>query len=318
MQQQLPPRDFTARSHRGPRDGAAAHHFSVALLHPRLWPQWLGLGVLSLMWLLLPGRWRDGLGMLIGSRLAKGRWPRRIPLNLARCFPQMSAAEQQRVVREHAQAQVCVLLDLPALWLGRSDRLRARVRVQGAEHLERAFEAGRPVCMLVSHSLGLEHAAQALKSSYPMLGYYKPFGAPVVDWLFYRSRCRNGGYLLQRGDSFRSLVRDVREGWSLYMMIDEDMGEQQGHWAPFFATQKCGIKAPAKLTALTGALAVPIYSWYNLREHRYEIRVSEPLADFPSGDSSADVARMLAALQQMIEQHPAQYGWRQQLFRSGS
>lgn len=306
-----PFRDFSQKAHHGSNSPV----FSWSLLSPRQWPQWLGLALLSLLWL-LPITWRDGLGKSLGKQMAKGRWPRRIPENLGSCFSGMSELQKKAVVLEYCQAQACVILDLPALWLSSPAQLRKRVKINGLENLESEYAAGRPVCLLVCHSLGMEHAGRTLKDSYPILGYYQPFGSPVIDWLFYRYRSRNGGYLLQRKDSLRPLVRDLRDAWMLYMMIDEDMGETEGHWVPFFETAKCAIKAPAKLTAMAGASAVPLYSWYNLQEHRYEIDILPALANFPCGSSREDVAQLMATLETMIEFRVAQYGWRQQLFRS--
>jgi len=305
-------RDFSQKPHAD----IEGIRFSWRLLTPRYWHHWLGLGLLSLIWLLIPVASRDSLARFIGRKLAAGRWPRRIPENLSRCFTDMSAQQQAEISLEFCEAQACVIFDLPAMWLSSPEKLQTRMRIQGLETLEAALSEDRPVCLLVCHSLGMEHAARALKWMYPVLGYYQPFGAPVVDWLFYRSRVKNGGYLLQRGDSLRHLIRDLRTGWMLYMMIDEDMGEKEGLWVPFFATQKCGLKAPAKLAGVTDAAAVPVYSWYNMDERRYEIQILPALEDFPSGNDHADVEKLMENLENMIGNQVSQYGWRQQLFRS--
>ena len=314
--QNSPPefRDFSGKPHRGPKQPT----FNFALLSPRWWLHWLGLGLLSLLWLVLPVGLRDRIGMLLGKQLAKGRWPRRIPKNLERCFPQMPAEQKQAILLEYCQMQACVMLDLPSLWLLSPKKQMRRVKINGIEHLEAEYQAGNAVCLLVCHSLGMEHAARALKWSYPMLGYFQPFGSPPVDWLFYRFRSRNGGYLLQRGESLRQLVRDLREGWMLYMMIDEDMGEAEGLWAPFFESQKCAIKAPAKLSAMSRASGLPMFSWYNYQERRYEIDILPALSDFPSIDSQADVEQLMQSLETMIELRMGQYNWRQKLFRTAN
>lgn len=305
-------RDHEGKPHRGPK----RQGFYWGLLSPRCWLQWIALAFLSLLWILLPSTWRDALGKKLGSVMAKGRWPRRIPANLKACFSDMSEEQVDAIVLEFCQAQACVVLDLPALWLTSPERQFKRLKISGLETLESKFESDQPVCLLVCHSLGMEHAARALKWSYPMLGYYQPFGSEVVDWLFYRFRTYNGGYLLRRGDSLRQLVRDLRDGWMLYMMVDEDMGEAEGHWVTFFDTEKCALKAPAKMTAMAKGSAVPVYSWYNMAEHRYEINVLPELEGFPSGDSVADARVLMQSLEKMIEHRPAQFGWRQNMFRS--
>ncbi len=71
--------------------------FSRALLHPRYWLTWLGIGLLYLVVLLpYPVIWRLGRGL---GRIAKRLMKRRARIahrNLELCFPDMSDAERER------------------------------------------------------------------------------------------------------------------------------------------------------------------------------------------------------------------------------
>lgn len=73
--------------------------FSAALLHPRYWLTWLGIGIL---WLIvqLPYPILFKLGCALG-RLALRLMKRRAKIvsrNLELCFPQMSEQERQQMV----------------------------------------------------------------------------------------------------------------------------------------------------------------------------------------------------------------------------
>ena len=83
--------------------------FRAYFLHPRFWPLWLGLG---LLWLIaqLPYTVLLRLGRCLGGvmyRLASSR--RKIAArNLELCFPQMSAAEREALLKENfASTGIC-------------------------------------------------------------------------------------------------------------------------------------------------------------------------------------------------------------------
>ena len=67
-------------------------------LHPRFWPMWFTFGLLRLA-AMLPHGGALALGRALGRllmRLARSRLPV-IETNLARCFPEKSAAERERI-----------------------------------------------------------------------------------------------------------------------------------------------------------------------------------------------------------------------------
>jgi hypothetical protein len=76
--------------------------FTAALLHPRYWLLWLGLG---LLWLVvqLPYRWLLGLGRVLGWGMFHLMSDRRevARTNLALCFPEMSEIARERLLREN-------------------------------------------------------------------------------------------------------------------------------------------------------------------------------------------------------------------------
>ncbi|MGL5105972.1 MAG: lauroyl-Kdo(2)-lipid IV(A) myristoyltransferase, partial [Plesiomonas shigelloides] len=73
--------------------------FTLAMLHPRYWPVWLGLLLVALV-AFLPHRVRDALAAKLGhfaGRKAK-RQRRRAEINLDCCFPEMTASEREKLV----------------------------------------------------------------------------------------------------------------------------------------------------------------------------------------------------------------------------
>ncbi|MEM6987495.1 MAG: hypothetical protein AAF499_13270 [Pseudomonadota bacterium] len=308
--------DYSAKPHRQ-QERKHVPSLTARCFAPRQLGIWLGLGVLSVLWC-LPVRLRDALGSSLGLlhyRLGKSHW-RAARRNLRLCFPERSEAEIVALLREHSATQWCVWLDLPALWLQSQARLRARTDYHGLEQLRERASTNQPTVLLVCHNSALEHAAHSLKSMLPMLGYYRRFKSPVLDWLFYRLRSRNGGYLTERQDSLRSLVRDIGDGWQLYQMIDEDLGADLGEFASFFATQLCVVTSTARLCRMAGATACPVFSGYDRRRHRYRVKVLPAVSSFPSGQATQDARAVSEVLETLIREEEVQFMWHQRMLQT--
>ncbi|MWL75478.1 lipid A biosynthesis lauroyl acyltransferase, partial [Escherichia coli] len=100
--------------------------FSMALLHPRYWPTWLGIG---LLWLVvkLPYPIIYRLGCVLGHlalRLMKRR-ARIADRNLELCFPQMDAKARHEMVVKNFESVGMGLMETGMAWFW-SDKRMAR------------------------------------------------------------------------------------------------------------------------------------------------------------------------------------------------
>ena len=272
-----------------------------ALLHPRHWPSWLGVGLLS-AGMLLPRRLRHGIAARVGD--LQHRWNAKaretVALNLARCFPERSEAERRALAREHFRAWARAMADQPlAWWDRRGDAGRRHCRVHGVEHLEAARAAGRPVILLSPHVTGVEFGGLALTPYIAMATMANRLDDPVLQWVVHRARERHGPVWLREG-GVRPVVRGLRRGFAFYYMPDEDHGPRNSTFAPFFGADKATLTSLGRLAALSGAAVLPMMACHDPATGRYEVELRAPLAGFPSGDAGADAAAMNAALEQSI------------------
>lgn len=289
-----------------------------ALLAPRYWPTWIGVGLLSLLQL-LPAAARDGIAAAVGELQYRmgGRRRQTVELNLRYCFTELSSAERDARARAHFRAWARSMADQPALWWDRHRRLPARrCRVQGLERVRQQQAAGRSVILLCAHSSAIDFGGVAVASELRQAAFVNRLSNPVIDWLVRTARDRYEGTLLNRDEGLRPMLRAAREEGALFYSPDEDLGARDSVFVPFFGQPKATLATLGRLTQALDAAVVPMFAWYEPGERRYCVHLGAPLADFPSGDPTRDARVMNAALEGVIRLCPAQYLWHYRLFRT--
>lgn len=304
------------------RPAPAAEHvhipqFRSAFLAPRYWPTWLALGLLRVLaW--LPWQVRAALAHLIARVAMAGARKRRAiaRVNLDLCFPNLDEAARERLLRRHFYLRLRSALDYGLLWWGSSRRIGRLVRVQGEEHLRIPYQAGRAVILLTCHSLMLDFGATVLVRNYQGIGVVKPARNGLVDWIMQRGRQRFLSTLYPRGRGLRSVIAGLRAGAFLYYLPDEDQGDRNTTFAPFFGVPAATLTALSRLARVTDAVVVPAYTRYVEGTGRYEQILLPALSDFPSDDLQQDAARMNRVIEQLIALAPEQYMWTMRRFRT--
>jgi KDO2-lipid IV(A) lauroyltransferase len=122
--------------------------FSAALLHPRYWLTWLGIGIL---WLIvqLPYPILFKLGCALG-RLALRLMKRRAKIvsrNLELCFPQMSEQERQQMVVKNFESVGMGVMETGMAWFWSDKRISRWTEVIGMEHI-RTFRQKRGILLV--------------------------------------------------------------------------------------------------------------------------------------------------------------------------
>ncbi len=273
----------------------------VWLLH------WLPLPVLAAL-----GR---GIGRLL-HRLARGR--REVALrNVALCLPELSAAEQATLVRQHFQWLGRSLLERGLLWYAGAPRLRRLIHVEGDVKLAERSE--RPVMWLVPHFMGLDVAgiAALLYQSQPAASIYQAQSNAVLDAAMRRGRLRFGGAeIFSRHESALPLVRAIKRGRAFFNLPDMDFGARDAAFVPFFGVPAATLLAPSRMARSLKMTVQPVVAEILPGGQGYRVRFLPPWSDWPSDDAEADARRMNAWIESEIRRNPAQYLWVHKRFKT--
>jgi len=288
--------------------------FDRALLAPRHWPAWLGVGVI---WLIarLPYRWLLGLGRMLGALIRHVPSRRRgvAEANVALCFPELDAREQAALVDAHLTDIGLMLVEFALGWMG-SDRAIAGIptRIEGLEHLEAARANGQGVLLVGGHFSHLELCARLISRRIPIAGMYRRMDSPVFEWTVLRARLHYAAAMFEK-DDIRGSVKYLRGGGILWYAPDQDMRSKDSVFVPFFGVPAATITATHHLARMGQAQVIPFFH-QRLPGGGYAMRLGAPLP--MGGDAAADTAQVNASIEQMVRAAPAQYLWVHKRFKT--
>lgn len=292
--------------------------FRARFFHPRFWGLWLGLG---LFWLVaqLPYAWLLRLGRGLGAltyRLAGSR--RRIARrNLELCFPDLSAAEREHLVRENFASMGIAFFEMAISWWWPRRRLSRLAHIEGLEHLRRAQAEGRGVILMALHFTTLEIGAALLGQRQTIDGMYREHANPVFDYVQRRGRERHNAdaTAIERED-IRAMLKVLRAGRAIWYAPDQDYGRKQSLFVPLFGIPAATVTATTKFARLGKAQVMPFIQTRLADGSGYRLTIHPPLADFPGESEEADCRRINRWVEQAVRRHPEQYLWAHRRFKS--
>ena len=276
---------------------------------------WLGYAWMRLV-VLLPWRLQAAFGRALGRAayaVLAGR--RRIAArNIEVCLPELSAAARTDTLKRHFESLGLSLVEMAMGWFGSPAAVRARVRVEGAEHLAAAVAKGRGVILFSAHFTTFEFFWPVLAPLCPKLcGMYKWQRNPVMNRVMNRGRGRYFDQLFAK-DNVREMLRSLRDNAVVWYASDQSYGGKGSALLPFFAEPAMTNTAIGRIAKASGAAVLP-YSCRRLDDGRYVMSIGAPLDGVPSGDELADTRRLMHRLEADIRLCLEQYWWTHRRFK---
>ncbi|MFU0919623.1 Kdo(2)-lipid IV(A) acyltransferase [Kluyvera sichuanensis] len=291
--------------------------FTTALLHPRYWPSWLGVGVLWLV-VQLPYPVIYRLGNAIG-RLALLLMKRRAKIayrNLELCFPEMSEAERHQMVVKNFESVGMGVMETGIAWFWPTKRVNRWMDASGLEHIRTVQDSGRGVLLIGIHFLTLEMGARMFGIHNPGIGVYRPNDNPVIDWLQTWGRMRSNKDMIDRKD-LKGMVRALKNGEIIWYAPDHDYGPRASVFVPLFAVKDAATTSGTWMLAkMSKACVVPFVPRRKPDGKGYELIILEPECDPPLDDAETTAAWMNTIVEKCIMMAPEQYMWLHRRFKT--
>ncbi len=198
-----------------------------------------------------------------------------------------------------------------ALRLNLNDFMRY-CRVNGFLNLQKAHAKGKGVLILTLHIGNWELLSNPVIFDGYKAGFvYRPLDFKPADKFITHYRSRFGGVPIPKKKSMRKILRPLKKGQCVGILLDQDSGRAAGVFADFFGKPACTNKGLALLALKTGAPVIPAF----LARHgtRFIIEFGPEIPLVQTGQKEKDILantqQYNRALEDIIRRYPEQWLW---------
>lgn len=257
------------------------------------------------------------LGALAGRFIFHSAHKRRAiaARNLELCFPEMTIAEREKLLRAHFCSLGRALFESGLAYWAPDERLRDLARIDGMDNLQAALARGHGVILIAGHFTSMELAGRLLGLVVDFDVVFRPFSNPEIDSIVHAGRQRAVGKVIPK-KSFRQFLKGLKENRAILITVDQATTARNKVMAPFFAVPAPTSINVARIAQKTGATVLPLL-W--LREpdlSGYRVEIGTPLTGFPSGDALTDARRINTLIEEQVRRAPEQYYWIHRRFKA--
>jgi len=237
-----------------------------------------------------------------------------LDFNLKLAFPELDATARGRLGREVSRHFGRVTLDALRLQRLEPDAFLSQVTIAGRQNLDAGLARGRGIFLLSAHIGSWEVAALAAGLIIPggFAVVNRPLDNPILEAELERLRGLFGNRALGKVNVSRGMLRQLRAGGAVGILIDQRTQEHEGVLVPFFGHPAWTHPALARLCVRTRAPVVPIWGLWD-GPGRYTVRFDPPLLPDELPDEARDevglTARLLGLIEGVIRERPEQWLW---------
>jgi len=238
-----------------------------------------------------------GLFAAMGPKLRKSSHMRG---NLALAFPDLEEAGREALLRKVWGNTGAVFAEYPHLLTLCQRDFESRFEIV-SQHDLTDYRTGRKQGIFVAAHIGNWElgAAPAIDLGLALAVVYAPISNPIIDRMLKEKRTALGCELLSRSNSLPQLVRALREGKSLGLVVDHR--DDAGVPLPFFGLDKLTTVVPARLALRFGCELLPTRV-ERLGDARFRVTVYDPIRPDPRLASQRDqAAQMMVEINGIFE-----------------
>lgn len=286
--------------------------------HPRYWLTWLGLGILRCV-VFLPFAAQQAIGRGLGRLLALTLKRRRhnAEVNIALCFPELTAEQQQQLVEANMISTTLGGIETAFSWWASDKTILAHCRIEGLELLAAAKQQGRGVLLIGAHYTTLDLAGRVIGLHTDLDITYKDQDNQAFDYCINQARKRSFTHLIEK-NAMRNMVKNLKNGRVVWYAPDQDFGRQGAVFAPFFHRPAATLTTVGKLLKITNAKPL-FYSHFRIQHEgktSYVGKIHDPFHDGFNDDDMHNATLLNQAIADVIREHPEQYLWVHERFRT--
>jgi len=191
--------------------------------------------------------------------------------------------------------------------------LETIIDVEGMEHFEQAYQRGNGVIMLGPHLGAFEMVASYISSKgYKLNIVGRELKNPTLDKLLVNHRTQFGAKSIYSQEGVLTLVRALKRGEVMAILIDQDVKWAKGIFVKFFGKSTYTPIGAAWLAQSTQATVVPM-AIHRLPNDRHKITILPEIEIAKTGNTESDLQtntqRFSDTLEKLIRLDLTQWVW---------
>lgn len=237
--------------------------------------------------------------------------------NIALAFPNLSPHEQSALLHQTLRHNTATMFELSFMWLNSYETiLKSVTHIDLPEEFIEDQKNFKQMIFITPHFGSWELSGLFASSLYPLATLYRP-SRLYIDPLIIEGRGKNGATLVSTTtQGIRDMMKAMRNGRSVGILPDQDPGEGEGIFAPFFGIQTNTI---ALVSRLANKFKIPAYivaSKRNLDTGKFTIELIKIDDDLQSDDLLTSITTLNQAIEDEIRKSPEQYLWTYKRFKT--
>jgi KDO2-lipid IV(A) lauroyltransferase len=226
----------------------------------------------------------------------------------------MNERERERILRGCFKNLGRLLGEFSQFPRATPESLRRIVECEGLENLQAAQALGRGVILFTGHLGAWELSSFALSAfGYPISFLVRRIDNPLIERLIEKTRTRFGSRSIDKRAAMRPMLRTLRAGGTLGILVDLNTQPHEGIFVDFFGIPASTTSGVAALALRTGAAVLPVFVPWDEKHRRFVLHVDPPLAVAPTGDEKEDIRQLTSLFTSVVESYvrrfPEQWLW---------
>jgi Kdo2-lipid IVA lauroyltransferase/acyltransferase len=236
--------------------------------------------------------------------------------NIDLCYPEMTAAEKDQLVKDSIIDKVKLIFELSGTWLWSIEKCQANIKtVENADLLEHYFNQKKGVIIALPHLGNWEMMAAYLADRYPVTALYKPPKQKVVEEYILNSRQRYSITMAPTNiKGVIKLVKALKRGEVVVILPDQIPDQSNGFIdVPFMNIPTRTMLLIYKLYQKTSAhvllsAAVRQPEGYDVIFRSFDSKIYDDNPD-------VSVTAMNSGIADLVNDYPEQYQWEYNRFK---
>jgi len=262
----------------------------------------------------LPTSWHPAMGKVCGKLLfmiATGR-KKIAQANIAACLPNLSKAEQQKLLQDNFMHLGRSLIETGIAWFWSDKKIQSKVDydVIGLDLLS-ANDSNNGNLIIFKHSQHLELDARLLAMNAAVFGVSRTHNSASMNKIQDKGRLSSMKDTADKNNP-RKFMKWLKAGKNVMYSIDQDYGWDHSVKLRFFNQEAATITTTKKIIDTTNSNLLFINSYY--KNNKLILKIE--LIDHVGLDSIELAQKVNDLMEEKILQHPAEYLWMHRRFKS--